>query len=133
MVKKASAKAIGVGLIGCGNISSIYLTNIPYSPDLELRAVADMRPEVAEAQGKKFSVEALPVDALLARDDIGIVVNLTIPAAHSAVSLAALAAGKNVFSEKPLATDLALGRRVIEEAEARGLMIASLPIRIRHH
>src|SRR5688500_17609806 len=103
MVKRASVKEVGVGLIGCGNISSIYLTNIPNAPGLKLRAVADMRPEVAEAQGKKFGIEALPVDALLARDDIGIVVNLTIPAAHSAVSLAALAAGKNVFSEKPLA------------------------------
>jgi predicted dehydrogenase len=127
MVKKASAKAVGVGLIGCGNISSIYLTNIPHSPALKLKAVADMRPEVAEAQGKKFGVEAVPVDALLARDDIGIVVNLTIPAAHSAVSLAALAAGKNVFSEKPLATDLALGRKIIEEAEARGLMVGCAP------
>ena len=114
-------KEIGVGLIGCGNISTIYLTNIPRAPGLKLRACADMRPEVAEAQGKKFGVEAVPVDALLARDDIDIVVNLTVPAAHSAVSLAALSAGKHVFSEKPLATDVDLGRKVVEEAEARGL------------
>jgi predicted dehydrogenase len=118
---------LGVGLIGCGNISTIYLTNIPFAAGLKVRAVADLRPEVAEAQGKKFAVEALPVDALLARNDIDIVVNLTIPAAHSAVSLAALAAGKHVFSEKPLATDVALGKRVVEEAEKRGLMLGCAP------
>ena len=118
---------IGVGLIGCGNISGIYLTNIPKAPGLKLRAVADMRPEVAEAQGAKFGVEAMPIDALLARDDIGIVVNLTVPNAHSAVSLAALSAGKHVFSEKPLATDVELGRKVVAEAEARGLLVGCAP------
>ena len=90
---------IGVGLIGCGNISSIYLTNLPRSPGVKVRGIADLRPETARAQGAKFGVEAMPVDALLARADIDIVVNLTVPDAHSAVSLAALGAGKNVFSE----------------------------------
>jgi predicted dehydrogenase len=118
---------LGVGLIGCGNISTIYLTNIPFAQGLKVRAVADLRPEVAEAQGKKFGIEAIPVDSLLARKDIEIVVNLTIPAAHSAVSLAALAAGKHVFSEKPLATDVALGKKVVEEAEGRGLMLGCAP------
>ena len=118
---------IGVGLIGCGNISGIYLTNIPMAPGLKVRAVADLRPEVADAQGEKFGVEAMPIDALLARDDIGIVVNLTVPNAHSAVSLAALSAGKHVFSEKPLATDVELGRKVVAEAEARGLLVGCAP------
>jgi predicted dehydrogenase len=92
-----------------------------------VRACADLRPEVAERQGAKFGVEAVPIDALLSRDDIGIVVNLTVPAAHSAVSLAALSAGKHVFSEKPLAVDLALGRKVVEEAESRGLLVGCAP------
>jgi predicted dehydrogenase len=118
---------IGVGLIGCGNISSIYLTNLPRSPGVKVRGIADLRPETAKAQGAKFNVEAMPVDALLARDDIDIVVNLTVPDAHSAVSLAALGAGKNVFSEKPLAIDVDLGRKVVEEAEARGLMVGCAP------
>jgi predicted dehydrogenase len=64
---------------------------------------------------------------LLAHEDIEIVVNLTIPAAHSPVSLAVLSAGKHVFSEKPLATDLGLGRRVVEEAHSRGLLVGCAP------
>jgi predicted dehydrogenase len=127
MVRTRVMKEIGVGLIGCGNISTIYLTNLPLSPGLKVLACSDMRPEIAEAQGKKFGVEAMPVDALLARGDIDIVVNLTVPAAHAAVSLAALSAGKHVFSEKPLAVDVGLARRIIEEAEARGLMVGCAP------
>jgi predicted dehydrogenase len=118
---------IGVGLIGCGNISTIYLQNASRAPGVRVRACADLRPELAEAQGRKFGVEHVPVDTLLARDDIDLVVNLTIPSAHSAVSLAALSAGKHVFSEKPLAIDLELGRRVVEEAERRGLMLGCAP------
>ena len=120
-------REIGVGLIGCGNISSIYLTNLPRSPGVKVRAVADLKPDCAAAQGKKFNVEALAVDALLARGDIDLVVNLTVPDAHAAVSLAALAAGKHVFSEKPLAVEADLGRKVVEEAEARGLMVGCAP------
>jgi predicted dehydrogenase len=118
---------IGVGLIGCGNISGIYLTNLPRAPGVKVRACADMKVEVAEAQAKKFGVEAATVDALLARDDIDVVVNLTIPAAHAAVSLAALSAGKHVFCEKPLATDAELGRKLVAEAEARGLLLGCAP------
>ncbi len=118
---------IGVGIVGCGNISTIYLTNLPHVPGVKVRACADMRPEVAQAQGGRFGVEAMPVDALLARSDIDIVVNLTVPAAHAAVALAALTAGKHVFSEKPLAVDVDLGRTVLEEAKKRKLMVGCAP------
>ena len=117
----------GVGLIGCGNISTIYLQNVPKSPGLSVKAVADLRPETAAAQAQKFGVEAVPIDALLAREDVHIVINLTIPSAHSAVTLAALTAGKHVFSEKPLAVDVDMGRKVVEEAEKRGLMLGCAP------
>jgi predicted dehydrogenase len=127
VVREGSVKDIGVGLIGCGNISTIYLTNLLRSPGVKVRGCADMRPEVAEAQAAKFGVEAVPVDTLLSRDDVDIVVNLTVPAAHAAISLAALSAGKHVFSEKPLAVDVELGRKIIAEAEARGLMVGCAP------
>jgi predicted dehydrogenase len=118
---------IGVGIVGCGNISTIYLTNLKSVPGVKVRACADMKPEVAAARGKEFGIEALPVDKLMARDDIQIVVNLTIPAAHGDVSLSALSAGKHVFSEKPLAVDVKLGRKVIAEADRRKLMVGCAP------
>ncbi len=54
-------------------------------------------------------------------------VNLTVPAAHGSVSIAILSSGKHVFSEKPLAVDAELGRKVMAEAEFRGLMVGCAP------
>ncbi|WP_243371927.1 Gfo/Idh/MocA family protein [Microvirga solisilvae] len=118
---------LNVGIIGCGNISGIYLQNIPAYRGLKLRACADMRPEIAQAQASRHGIEAMSVDQMLASPDIDLVVNLTIPAAHFGVSLAALSAGKHVFSEKPLAVDFEQGRKLVDEAEARGLLLGCAP------
>ncbi len=124
---KRLMERIGVGLIGCGNISTIYLQNLPRFAGVDVRAVSDMRPEAAQARGAEFDVPALAVDDLLKREDIDIVVNLTVPSAHAEVSLEALSAGKHVFSEKPLATGLEDGRRLAGEAETRGLGLGCAP------
>jgi predicted dehydrogenase len=81
----------------------------------------------AEARAKEFDLQALPVDALLGRADIDIVVNLTIPSAHSDVSLQIIRAGKHVYSEKPLATNTADARRLLEAAEEAGLRVGCAP------
>ena len=78
-----------------------------------------MRPEVAQAQAGRYGIEALRSMNCSPATDIDLVVNLTIPSAHFGVSLAALSAGKHVFSEKPLAVDFEQGRRLVDEAEAR--------------
>jgi predicted dehydrogenase len=118
---------LNVGIIGCGNISGIYLQNIPAYHGLNLRACADMRMDAAQTQASRHGIEAMSVDDLLARDDIDLVVNLTVPGAHFGVSLAALSAGKHVFSEKPLAVDFEQGRRLVDEAEARGVLLGCAP------
>lgn len=119
--------ALNVGIVGCGNISGIYLQNIPAYRGLRLRACADMRPEAAQAQAGRHGIEALSVEDLLARDDVDLVVNLTVPAAHFGVSLAALRAGKHVFSEKPLAVEFEQGRTLVQEAEARNRLLGCAP------
>jgi len=120
-------ESLNVGIIGCGNISGIYFQNIPAFRGLALRACADIRPEAAQAQASKFGIEALTVDGLLARQDIDLVVNLTVPGAHFGVSLAAIRAGKHVFSEKPLAVDFEQGRTLVNEAETRGVRLGCAP------
>src|SRR5690348_1954111 len=92
----------GVGVIGCGFISDIYLTVCSTFDALEVRGCADVVRARAEAQAAKHGIRAYNVDELLADPDVEIVVNLTIPQAHAAVSAQALAAGKSVYSEKPL-------------------------------
>ncbi len=127
MAKESGVKELGVGVVGCGVISSIYMQNMPLFAGIKLVACADMRPDVAQAQGAKFGVDGLGVDALLARDDIDVVVNLTVPNAHYAVSHAALTAGKHVFTEKPLCASLEDGRKLVAEADARGLHLGCAP------
>ncbi len=116
-----------VGLIGCGNISDIYLTNAPRFRDIAVVACADLNPAAAQRQGGRYNIGARTVEALLASADLDIILNLTVPDAHAEVSLAALAAGKHVYSEKPLATTLADGVRIVASARERGLRVGAAP------
>ncbi|WP_068318737.1 Gfo/Idh/MocA family protein [Polycladidibacter hongkongensis] len=120
-------KALGVGIIGCGNISTTYFTLAPLFKAVELRACADLSPQAAQAQAESYGVKALSIDELLSAQDIDIIVNLTVPAAHFEVSKAILEAGKHVYSEKPFCLTAAEGKELGVIAEQRGLRIASAP------
>jgi hypothetical protein len=120
-------RKVGFGVIGCGVISKAYLEAAQRFANLELRAVADMRRAAAEKQAAAFGVPALRVDQLLKRDDIEIVVNLTVPLAHTDVSLAVLNAGKHVHSEKPLGVSVAEARKVMDLADSKGLRVGCAP------
>jgi predicted dehydrogenase len=118
---------IGLGVIGCGNISMTYLRNAALFGGVELRACADISAEVAAHRAGEYGIRAKSVDGLLADPDIDLVLNLTVPAVHFEVTLSALSAGKHVFTEKPLATSAADGRRLVADAKARGLLLGSAP------
>jgi predicted dehydrogenase len=86
---------MGVGVIGCGNISAAYMQLAPLFGAIEMRACADLDMAAAGARARQFSLRALPVGDLLKADDIDIVVNLTIPAAHYEVSRRVVDAGND--------------------------------------
>lgn len=117
----------GIGIIGCGNISTAYLTFAPLFHGLEVRAVADLNMDTARAQADKFGVRACTVDDLLAADDIDIIVNLTIPDAHFAVTRAILESGKHAYSEKPIVLTQAQGEELRTLAAAQNLRVGSAP------
>jgi predicted dehydrogenase len=125
--KGIAMRKVGVGIIGCGTISTAYLQAAKRFPILDIKAVADMRTAVAEQRGAEFDLPALRVDQLLRRDDIEIVINLTVPLAHTDVSLAVLNAGKHVHSEKPLGVNLAEARKVMELAAEKNLRVGCAP------
>lgn len=120
-------ETLGIGVIGCGNISSTYFRLAPLFKGIEMRACADLDLAAATKQAEAFGIEAASVEDLLARDDIDIVVNLTIPAAHREVSSAALDAGKHVYSEKPFVLSAADGAAILAKAKAAGLRVGSAP------
>lgn len=116
-----------LAVIGCGTISDVYLGAPQHFPFLDIVACADLNPDAAARTAERWGLEALSVEDLLAREDIGVILNLTVPQAHAEVTLRALGAGKHVHLEKPLALTTAEGQGVIDRAEASGLRVSCAP------
>ncbi|NED98019.1 Gfo/Idh/MocA family oxidoreductase [Phytoactinopolyspora alkaliphila] len=119
---------VGVAVVGAGVISKQYLANLTRCPDVSVVAVADLDVDRASAVAAEHEVPvAGDVATILVRDDVELVVNLTVPAAHATVARAALAAGKHVFGEKPLVLDVTEGEKLLAEAAEKGLRIGCAP------
>ena len=119
---------LNLGIIGVGAISAQYLANLPRLPQLRLVAVADLDLGRAEAVAAEHpGVRACSVDELLTDPEIDTVLNLTIPAAHADIALRAIASGKNVYGEKPLAATTGEAQQVLDAAAAAGLRVACAP------
>jgi len=119
---------VGIGIVGAGTISTTYVENLTAFADTRVLAIGDLRPEVARAKAAEHGIaSAGDVDAVLDHPEVEIVVNLTIPAAHREVALRAIAAGKHVWNEKPLALDRAGGRAILAAAAADGLRVGCAP------
>jgi predicted dehydrogenase len=117
-----------VGIVGCGNISGIYLEAGKKWDILNIVACADIDLARAQAQAAKYGVpKSGGVVELLADPGIDIVINLTVPAAHAEVALAALAAGKSVYNEKPLALDREQAKQMLDMAREKGLRVGCAP------
>jgi predicted dehydrogenase len=118
---------LGVGLIGCGNVSSQYLPNGPRLDALRYVACADLDRAAAERVAAEYGLQACTVEELLGRADVDVVLCLTPPDWHAVVALQAIAAGKHVYTEKPLATSLDGAREVLDAAEAAGVLVGCAP------
>lgn len=121
------ARKLGVGIVGCGNISTTYFKLAPLFRGIEVRACADINPAAAKARAKEYGARAGSVADLLKAKDVEIVVNLTIPAVHYEVSRQALDAGKHVYSEKPFVLTLKEGLDLRKRAAKKKLRIGSSP------
>jgi predicted dehydrogenase len=119
---------IKIGVIGCGDVSGLYLEPLKVFKNVEVAACADIKPDAAKARAAEFGIpKVCSVKELLADPDIGIVLNLTLPKSHGEIALAALKAGKSVYNEKPLAVKRSEGRKMLELAAAKGLRIGCAP------
>ena len=123
-----SIQPVKTAIIGCGNISSIYIENAQKWDVLDLVACANRTWPRAQEQAEKFSVpKAMQINEVLADAEIELVINLTTPDVHAEIGLAALRAGKSVYNEKPLAISRADARLMLEEANARDLRVGCAP------
>jgi predicted dehydrogenase len=123
-----AVKPLRVGVVGAGNISRAYLGTLPRLSNVQVTAVADLVGDRAAAAAATVDgARALPVDGLLAADDVDLILNLTIPAAHSEIAHSAIAAGKHVYGEKPLAADTGSARSVLDSAQRAGVRVGCAP------
>jgi predicted dehydrogenase len=122
-------RKVNVGVIGCGQISGIYLKNCTQTFEiLDVVACADLVPELARQRAQEFQIpRACTVEELLADSDIEIVVDLTSPQAHAEINRQALRAGKHVYTEKPFALTREDADEVLALAHANDLRVGCAP------
>jgi len=119
----------GIGFVGVGNISGIYLKNLTEKfKDLEIIGVCDLVREKAQRAVDQYGMKLYEdMYELFADPKVDIVLNITRPSEHFEVSRAALEAGKHVYSEKPLAATFEQGKALVALAQAKDLVIGGAP------
>jgi predicted dehydrogenase len=117
-----------IGVVGLGVISRAYLDTLIGLPAVRVTAVADLDAARSAAVAAEFpGVRALTVQELLSSPDVDTVLNLTVPAAHAEIALGAIAHGKHVYGEKPLAAELPDAHAVLEAAAKAGVRVGCAP------
>ena len=118
-----------IGIVGCGNISDIYLKNLTtVFENTTVYAVCDLDTAKAETQAKKYNIaKVLALDEMLADPDVEIILNITTPKTHYEICKKALLAGKHVYVEKPLSISYCEGKELLSLAKERGLHIGGAP------
>jgi predicted dehydrogenase len=115
----------GIGIIGLGFISRQYLATLSSA---RLVAVADIdAARATEVAASLPGTVACTVEELLDHPDVRTVLNLTVPAAHAEIALAAIAHGKNVYGEKPLAASFEPAKQILAAAAEAGVTVGCAP------
>jgi len=128
MTPQTQAGPVGVGIIGAGTISAEYLTNLTSFPDVTVHIIGDLFPEAAAKRAEEYGIAASgTTEDVLGHPDVEIVINLTIPTAHAEVSRQIVAAGKHVWTEKPITTAPADATALLEAADAAGVRVGGAP------
>ncbi|MEU7478416.1 Gfo/Idh/MocA family oxidoreductase [Lentzea sp. NPDC042327] len=119
---------VGLGIVGAGMISRSYAKHLAKQPSVRLAAVADADPARASALAREVpGLRAVPVEELHHDPEVAVVLVLTPPAHHADVALAAIAAGKHVYTEKPLGVDRTEAAALLDAAAAGGVRVGSAP------
>lgn len=124
------SEKIRIGFVGVGNISEVYLENCTNMfREIEIIGVCDLIRERAEKAKEKYNIPKIYDDMyqLFADPEVDIVLNITEAYNHYSVTKAALEAGKNVYSEKPLATTVEQGKELVALAKSKGLRLGGAP------
>ena len=122
-------KKIRVGIIGCGSVSHSYLPHLSKSPYVELVSACDIVFQRAKDQAKAYNIPNVypHIDELLAGAPFDLMLTLTDMQEHGRLNKQALEAGKNVWSEKPMANTYKEGRALLDLANSKKLRLWGAP------
>ena len=127
---RAEQKVIRVAIIGCGSVSNRYIVHLQSSSLVKIVSLCDIKIERAIAQNEKYNIGANTynhIDALLKGVPFDLMLTLTDMQMHGALNKIAVTAGKNVWSEKPLANTYAEGKALVQYAKTKGVRIWGAP------
>ncbi len=129
----AEPRRIRIGIIGCGSVSGAYLPVLTKCPYAEVVSLCDIRPERARKRAEQFNVthQYPHIDKMLAGEPFEFLINLTDMQEHEHLNRAGLAAGKHVWSEKPIANTLAAGQKLLATALEKKLRLFGAPITVQ--
>lgn len=119
-----------VGIVGCGNISGIYLKNLTnLYRQVEVTHVCDVVKERAEVAAKEYSIprHSTTMEELIGDSNVDIVLNLGRTFEHYEITEAALKAGKPVYSEKPLGITFEEGKKLLKLSKETGIPLGCAP------
>jgi len=117
-----------VGIIGTGYVADLYMRSIESFPEIEVVFAYD----ITDSHLERFcnywhAARASSLEEALKQDNLDLVLNLTNPGAHYSISKQCLEAGKNVYSEKPLALEMGQAYELHKIATEKNLLIGSAP------
>lgn len=125
------SKPLRIAIVGCGNIAGAYAKTLKPHSHVLLLGATDIDLPRAEAYVAAYGGKVYPsLEALLADEAVELVVNLTIHQAHVSVITQCLLAGKDVYSEKPLALTFEDAQVLVKLAEEKGCRLSCAPITI---
>ena len=119
-----------IGVVGCGNISDIYFTNLTgmFGKQVKVTALTDLIPERAEKASAKYNVPYIKnTSDLINSPDVDIILNITEPYNHYRVALEAVKAGKHIYGEKPLCATREEALEVMKMAAEKKLLVGNAP------
>ncbi|QBD77138.1 Gfo/Idh/MocA family oxidoreductase [Ktedonosporobacter rubrisoli] len=120
---------VRVAVVGCGNVSNKYIPHLKQSPYIDLLAVCDNRIDYARSHAETYAIAHYfdDIDKLLAAVKFDLLVNLTPMQFHAPYNRKGLEAGRNVWCEKPIATDLSEAHALLDLARSKGLGLWGAP------
>lgn len=115
---------LNFALVGCGGITlQNHLPGLALCPGVRVHALCDANPVTLEKARQETGADVVSTDfrAVVTRDDVQAVIIATPNLTHPDIALAAVAAGKHVLCEKPLALNRSDAERMADAAESAGV------------